>query len=172
VKLTEQNKFALALHGVPICAVCNKPVERMERTEQEPVAWVKEDVCEGQRINGRPRKIWWECEKGVGTAFYTHPPQRTEQEPEAWMYQEYRDDDQFGWRDEIQFVQPPNDPNYFRNIVPVYTHPTQRTWVDLTCTQMHDVYFAVLEEHRGGHQMEGHLAFALALQAKLKEKNT
>jgi hypothetical protein len=45
--------------------------------EQEPVAWVKEDVCEGQRINGRPRKIWWECEKGVGTAFYTTPPQRT-----------------------------------------------------------------------------------------------
>ena len=49
-----------------------------------------------------------------------------EQEPVAWMYQEYRDDDQFGWRDEIQFVQPPNDPNYFRNIVPVYTTPPQR----------------------------------------------
>jgi hypothetical protein len=48
------------------------------------------------------------------------------QEPVAWMYQEYRDDDQFGWRDEIQFVQPPNDPNYFRYIVPVYTHPPQR----------------------------------------------
>ena len=46
---------------------------------QEPVAWVSEDVCEGQYINGRPRKIWWECEKGVGTAFYTTPPQRTEQ---------------------------------------------------------------------------------------------
>jgi hypothetical protein len=30
VKLTGQNKFALALHGVPICAVCNKPVERMD----------------------------------------------------------------------------------------------------------------------------------------------
>ena len=44
---------------------------------QEPVAWVSEDVCEGQYIDGRPRKIWWECEKGVGTAFYTHPPQRT-----------------------------------------------------------------------------------------------
>ena len=24
------NKFALALYGVPICAMCNKPVERME----------------------------------------------------------------------------------------------------------------------------------------------
>jgi hypothetical protein len=30
VKLSEQNKFALALHGVPLCAVCNKPIERME----------------------------------------------------------------------------------------------------------------------------------------------
>ena len=44
---------------------------------QEPVAWVSEDVCKGQYIDGRPRKIWWECEKGVGTAFYTAPPQRT-----------------------------------------------------------------------------------------------
>lgn len=45
--------------------------------EQEPVAWVAEDVCEGQYINGRPRKIWWECKEGVGTAFYTTPPQLT-----------------------------------------------------------------------------------------------
>jgi hypothetical protein len=30
MKLTGQNKFALALQGVPLCAVCNKPVERME----------------------------------------------------------------------------------------------------------------------------------------------
>jgi hypothetical protein len=44
---------------------------------QEPVAWVSEDVCKGQYIDGRPRKIWWECNKGVGTAFYTTPPQRT-----------------------------------------------------------------------------------------------
>ena len=48
------------------------------------------------------------------------------QEPEAWMYQEYRDDDQFGWRDEILFTPPPNDPNYFRNIVPVYTTPPKQ----------------------------------------------
>jgi hypothetical protein len=50
-----------------------------ELESQEPVAWVAEDVCEGQYIDGRPRKIWWECEKSVGTAFYTHPPQRTEE---------------------------------------------------------------------------------------------
>jgi hypothetical protein len=54
----------------------------------------------------------------------------------------------------------------------LYTHPPQRTWVDLTRTQIQDVYFAVLEEHRGGHQMEGQLAFGEALQAKIREKNT
>ena len=48
-----------------------------ELESQEPVAWVAEDICKGQHIYGKPRKIWWECEKGVGTAFYTHPPQRT-----------------------------------------------------------------------------------------------
>ena len=53
-----------------------------------------------------------------------------------------------------------------------YLLKAQRTWVDLTRTQMQDVYFAVLEEHRGGHQMEGQLAFGEALQAKIKEKNT
>ena len=30
MKLSEQNKFALDLHDVPLCAVCNKPVERMD----------------------------------------------------------------------------------------------------------------------------------------------
>ena len=48
-----------------------------ELESQEPVAWVAEDICKGQIIYGRPRKIWWECEKGVGKAFYTHPLQRT-----------------------------------------------------------------------------------------------
>jgi hypothetical protein len=52
-------------------------VEVVLAQEQEPVVWVKEDVCDGQYIDGRPRKIWWECNKGVGTAFYTRPPQRT-----------------------------------------------------------------------------------------------
>ena len=47
----------------------------------------------------------------------------------------------------------------------------KRTWVALTRTQIQDVYFAVLETHRGGHQMEGQLAFGEALQALIKEKN-
>jgi hypothetical protein len=30
MNISALNKFDLALHGVPLCAVCNKPVERME----------------------------------------------------------------------------------------------------------------------------------------------
>jgi hypothetical protein len=30
MNISAQNKFDLALHGVPLCAICNKPVERME----------------------------------------------------------------------------------------------------------------------------------------------
>jgi hypothetical protein len=46
-----------------------------------------------------------------------------------------------------------------------------REWVDLTRTQIQNVYFAVLEIHRGGHQMQGQLAFGEALQEKIKERN-
>jgi hypothetical protein len=95
-----------------------------------------------------------------GQQFYKAPPQRTEQEPVAWMYEEYRDDDQFGWRDEIQFVQPPNDPNYFRNIVSVYTTPLRRTWVGLTAKEVYDLYDS------------DYSAFHQRIEAKLKEKNT
>ena len=47
----------------------------------------------------------------------------------------------------------------------------RREWVDLTRTQIEDVYFKVLKEYGGGPQMEGQLAFGEALQAKIKEKN-
>ena len=44
-----------------------------EQAEQEPVAWVAEDVCDGQFINGRKRRIWWECIEGAGTPLYAAP---------------------------------------------------------------------------------------------------
>ena len=48
----------------------------------------------------------------------------------------------------------------------------KREWVDLTRTQMQDIYLKVLKEHRGGHQMQGQLAFGEALQNKIREENT
>ena len=41
------------------------------------------------------------------------------QEPVAWMFQS---GDKAGWRDEVQFVKPPNHPA-FRNVVALYTTP-------------------------------------------------
>jgi hypothetical protein len=48
----------------------------------------------------------------------------------------------------------------------------QRTWVDLNTNQILDIYQEVLKEWRGGHQVNGQIAFAKAIQDKLKEVNT
>ena len=48
----------------------------------------------------------------------------------------------------------------------------QRTWVELNTIQILDVYAETLKEWRGGHQVNGQIAFAEAIQAKLKEVNT
>ena len=82
------------------------------------------------------------------------------------MYQEYRDDDQFGWRDEILFTPPPNDPIYFRNITPVYTHPPQRTWVGLTDEEAREIQTNMVY---GNHSF---IKVIQAIEAKLKEKNS
>jgi len=84
------------------------------------------------------------------------------QEPVAWMYQS---NDEFGWRDEIQFVQPPNHP-VFRNVVALYTAPPQRTWVGLKPEEILDLFD--LNNVYGSKWVE----FARAVKTKLKEKNT
>jgi len=48
----------------------------------------------------------------------------------------------------------------------------QRTWVDLNTNQILDIYQEVLKEWRGGHQVNGQIEFAKAIQDKLKEVNT
>ena len=47
------------------------------KAEQEPVAWISNaDFVKGQYVEGRPRRVWWECEIGVGQPLYTAPPKR------------------------------------------------------------------------------------------------
>ena len=44
-----------------------------------------------------------------------------ELEPVAWKYEEYRSAFMtYLWFDEVQFVQPPNEPERFKNITPLY----------------------------------------------------
>lgn len=83
------------------------------------------------------------------------------QEPVAWLCKP----------DENGLFGLPTPDKGCKDCFPVYRQ-SQRTWVDLTRTQIQDVYFAVLEEHRGGHQIQGQIAFGKALQDKIKERNT
>jgi len=59
----------------------------------------------------------------------------------------------------------------FAHDVPVYTQPPQRTWVDLTDTQIEKVYFKVVAEHRGAPMPWGQVQFGKAVLEKFKEKN-
>jgi len=143
-----------------------------ELESQEPYAWVAEDICEGQIIYGRPRKIWWECEKGVGKAFYTHPPQHTEQEPVKYEHKAY--------------TMPPQPEqktladDFFKTIAdknPKPFPPSQRTWVGLTDEEAYEIYNLAQEkvnEHweNGGTTMMFPSTVYKAIEAKLKEKNT
>src|SRR5690554_1220798 len=47
----------------------------------ELVAWVTADTVDGQTVNGKPRRIWWENNEGVGMPIYT-APQPSEQQPD------------------------------------------------------------------------------------------
>jgi hypothetical protein len=64
----------------------------------------------------------------------------------------------------VEFVQPPNDPERFRNITPLYAAPFQREWVGLTDDEIYKIAFDLEGEHWR--------KIADAIEAKLKEKNT
>jgi hypothetical protein len=45
--------------------------------EQDPVAWIgNANYVEGQFVEGRVRRVWWECNTGVGQPLYTTPPRK------------------------------------------------------------------------------------------------
>jgi len=91
-----------------------------------------------------------------------------EQEPVAWMCQEYRAAfmGDLQWFDEVEFVQPPNDPERYRNITPLYTSPPKREWVGLTHAELVEIY-----NQKTWDTIET-WDYEQALEAKLKEKNT
>jgi hypothetical protein len=163
-----------------------------ELESQEPFAYVNVEM---RRLEFAHNYVKWDTPTTIKLdkiPLYIHPPQRTEQEPVAHPVIAGVLFDFMGWltsrKERIVLSSADNASpaveaitkfakmrNLSLNNAKVqdwHTHPPQRTWVDLTRTQMQDVYFAVLEEHRGGHQMVGQLAFGEALQAKIKERNT
>jgi hypothetical protein len=43
----------------------------------KPVAWIlNADFVKGQFVEGRVRRVWWECNTGVGQPLYTAPPRK------------------------------------------------------------------------------------------------
>lgn len=87
---------------------------------------------------------------------------KAEQEPVAWLCTP-DEDGLFGL---------PLSDKGCKDCFPVYRHPPQRTWVDLTDTRIEQVYFEMVKEHRGAPMPWGQVQFGRALLEKFKEKNT
>jgi hypothetical protein len=48
----------------------------------------------------------------------------------------------------------------------------KKPWVDLTDTQIQNIYYKIVDEHRGVPMPHGQVLFGQAVQARLKELNT
>lgn len=72
------NKYDLALHGVPTCAICNKPVERME-SMYNPMSCAKMFAvyCHGDKeVVALPDVYIMDCDSiRMGQAFIDKLPQ-------------------------------------------------------------------------------------------------
>jgi len=78
MKLVEQNKFELSLQGLPLCAVCNKPVERMESEYDINASQKRFRVyCHGQTEEAflNDMDIWNVDSIRMGQAFMDKLPQ-------------------------------------------------------------------------------------------------
>lgn len=72
MSIARLSKYDLALHDVPICAVCNKPVERME--SMYDIAWARKRFrvyCHGQTEEAvlNDEDIWNADSIRMGQAF-------------------------------------------------------------------------------------------------------
>ena len=143
--------------------------------EQEPVAWIgNADFVKGQFVEGRVRRVWWECNTGVGQPLYTEPPRKESENPDGAFIDEGSKPEQepeiCGWQFCLDGVW--HDGSLFDNhrekagdgeylIRNVFTLPLKHKWVGITFKDLPDEKFGNLDFRRG----------ALWAEDKLKEKN-
>ena len=127
----------------------------------EPIAWY--DPSNGVVSTDQECPLFTPL--GQVWALYPQP----DQEPVAWMH-EWED----GERIPLMYSSDSRDndePVSVRPLVYGDTTPPQRPWVDLSDSQIEQVYYDVAKLHRGAPMPWGQVQFGKALQALVKEKN-
>jgi hypothetical protein len=90
------------------------------------------------------------------------------QEPVAWaVYDKRGGSKSLHWPENHS---PNGDATKF-DAVPLYATPPKRPWVDLSDSQIEQVYYDVAKLHRGAAMPWGQVQFGRALQALIKELN-
>ena len=122
--------------------------------------------CGGEADNGHDREV------PPNPYYCTKCEAAPSQEPVAWMYQEYtRKFIGFDWFDEVQFVQPPNEPDLFRNITPLYTTPPDAAApITISDERLKEIFCENCKEEPLSGGWPVLLAFARAILAEVQGK--
>lgn len=126
---------------------CEEVHPECKKQEQEPVEWLT--GCPECGMDGG-----CDCDSG------TWNPPAQQQEPVAWLVQ-YSNKHEFVWGQKPQWIADAI------GIEPLYTSPQRREWVGLTDDQVS----AIADQHPVEGFDPSIMAFARAIEAKLKEKN-
>jgi hypothetical protein len=75
------NEMSKPPMNIPLAAEIDGAMDALRKAltqpEQEPVAWLSSpDFIEQQTVEGRPRRVWFECNTGVGIPLYTAQPSK------------------------------------------------------------------------------------------------
>ena len=130
-------------------AIAKELRARLAQPEPEPVAWTTDIEFDYDTEVIPAYKKGKIGTNNIDIPLYTKQPQQTEQKPIAWRWKDVDD------YETIMSVKPPHD-----EAEPLYTAPPQREWQGLTDEDLVDC------------ETEFDVAFARAIEAKLKEKNS
>ena len=143
-----------------LCQEAADEIQRLQHKtlEQEPVAWVKDNlICpennyETTRTEEHPKDLGW-------TPLYSHPAPQPAQEPVAWR-------SEGGVLTEAK-LQAQSWVSHGGKAIPLYTHPAP-SWQGLSDDEILEIDKSIDPEISIG---KGKTLFARAIEQALKEKN-
>jgi hypothetical protein len=137
----------------------------------KPVAWIGDaNYVEGQFVEGRVRRVWWECNTGVGQPLYTTPPRKELAKPEQEFYPDWDMIKPFHERIAELEEQLAKPKRWFQQFGDA---PPRKEWVGLTDEQLSETYNDLYTQYtRDDVNIADFILIARAIETKLKELNT
>ena len=137
----------------------------LAKPEQEPIAWIgNADFVKGQFVEGRVRRVWWECNTGVGQPLYTEPTRKESENPDGAFIDEGSKPNQEPFKpDWVSYRQGVEDATF--------TNEGSKPWIGLTDAEMHQIVADRTPDDATLEELNDFVLTVRNTESKLKEKN-